>query len=192
MANVITLPASTAPLADLNVAVTRAGFPGEMEVRVALLFGSVMPTTNVGVPAAEPVAAYEIELPTVVGVVAPATVVWPVTVTVPAPEAVDALNVTEATPLASVNAVPMAGSKRPSAVLVSNVITAPEIAAPLADLNVALTRAGLVGEIVVRGVLLATSVSVTESVGTPTLEPVVEYDTEPFTVVGVVLPTSVV
>jgi hypothetical protein len=106
----------------------------------------------------------------VVGVVFPASVVCAVAVTVPAPEAVEALSVTEATPFASVSAVPVVGSNTPNNGLVVKVTTAPTIGVPVADLNVAVTLAGLLAAMEVRGAELVSSVSATVSVGEPSVE----------------------
>ena len=106
----------------------------------------------------------------VVGVVLPASVVCAVAVTVPAPEAVDELSVTEATPFASVNAVPVDGSNTPNIGLVVNVTTAPVIGTPVADLNVALTLAGLLTDIEFRGDVLLKSVRATVRLGEPSVD----------------------
>ena len=101
------------------------------------------------------------------GVVEPVGVVVPEAVTVPAPEAVEEFSVTDATPLESVSAVPAAGSNVPSVVSVVNVMTAPDIGAPLSFLNVALTLAEFPNEMDVRVVVLFNSVSAIVRVGTP-------------------------
>lgn len=161
--NVTTAPTRGAPLAVLKAALTFAGLVAEMELRGALVAGSVRETARDGAPAAEK----EMVPVKVVAVVAPASVVWPVAVTVPAPAAVDAFRVTDAMPLASVSAVPIAGSIVPRIGLVVKRMTAPTIGVPLPDLKVAVTLAGSPIPIEVRAVVEFRSVSATVRVGVP-------------------------
>lgn len=76
--------------------------------------------------------------------------------------------------MASVSAVPLAGSRRPNAASVVNVINAATIGAPDADLNVALAFAGFPAEIEERTDALVSSVNLTVSVGVPVGDPVAE------------------
>jgi len=88
-------------------------------------------------------------------------------VTVAAPDAVDELSVTEATPAASVSAVPVEGSKTPNVEAVEKAMTAPTIGLPREVLNVAFTLAGLPKAMPVRAAALFTSVKVNTNVAGP-------------------------
>lgn len=72
---------------------------------------------------------------------------------------------TVATPLESVTAVAFAGTNAPNVLSVVNVTTAPATGTLVADLNVALTLAGLPGAIVVTAAFVVGSVRVSVSVG---------------------------
>ena len=105
----------------------------------------------------------------------------PVTVIVDAPDAekLAAFNMTVANPVASVNAVPETGENTPKVESVVNVTTTPEIGAPVADLKVALTFAGLTNEIEVRAVAVVSSVRVIAKVGVPLAAAAESFDTAP-------------
>jgi len=114
-----------------------------------------------------------------VGVVAPVRVVCPVAVTVAAPDAVDELSVTEATPFASVNAVPVVGSNTPKLAFVVKVMMAPTIGVPRPFLKVALTFAGLPNEIEVRAVVEVSSVKAMTNVAGLLSVTAESFDTAP-------------
>ena len=93
----------------------------------------------------------KLAVPLTADAVAPVPI-WPLAVTIPAPEAVRlaAFKIMLATPFESVSAVPDVGEKTPRVASVVNVTTTPAAGAPVICCNVAATRAGLPAEMDVR------------------------------------------
>ena len=110
-----------------------------------------------------------------------AMVTWAAALTVVAPDADKpaALRMTLARPFASVRAVPVAGENTPSVELVANVTTTPARGVPDAERTRALTLAGLLNEMAVRGALVASSVRVSVILGSPLAETAESPETAP-------------